>query len=86
MLCIKVVRKAKGKIVLAEEAGREEDVIVHQASRGFQAAVGSGGFGELVKVEKIVERLVVNGRWSERLKRERKAHIAGREVCAHDID
>jgi hypothetical protein len=84
VLCIKVVRKAKVGIVVGEEAGREEDVAVHQASSGFQAA--GGGVWELVKVEKIVDRLVVQGSWSERWKSERKAQIAVSEAGAADID
>jgi hypothetical protein len=84
VLCIKVVRKAKAGIVVAEEAGREEDVTVHQASRGFQTA--GGGVWELVKIEKSVDRLLVQGRLSERWKRERKAQIAGSEAGVADFD
>ena len=84
VLCIKVVRKAKVGILVGEEAGREEDITVHQASSGFQA-VGSG-VRELVKVEQIVDRLVVQGSWSERWKSERKAQIAGSEAGAADVD
>ena len=84
VLCIKLVRKAKAGIMVVEEAGREEDVAVHEASSGFQPA--GGGIWELVKVEKIVDRLFIQGSWSERWKRERKAQIAGREAGAADVD
>lgn len=80
-----MVREAKvGIVVGVEEAGREEDITIDQASSGFQAA--GVGVGELVKVEKIVDRLVVQGSWSERWKSERKAQIAAREAGAADVD
>jgi hypothetical protein len=80
MLCIKVVRKVKvGNVVAVKEDGREEGVAVNKARRSSQL-----GVLELVKVEKVINRLVVHG--SVRLKRERKAHIADSEAGGAEID
>ena len=75
VLCIKWIRKSVGFRGVAFEGfkGRVEEACrIHQAAR----VVAQGGLGELVKVEKLVQGLVIKGR--VRLKRERKASIAWR--------
>lgn len=80
VLCIKVVRKVKiGSVGAIEEAGSEEGVVVNKARSRSHLIVG-----ELIEVEKVLNRLLVHG--SVRLKSERKAHVADREAADAEVD